>query len=670
MHHFREYAVAGLLALALIVPTPATAQQDESSTLGISPAPAERPASSNAMSFPDMRSTDLRLRVAQLMLVTLSGRLGPSAEDRALLERYPPGGALIPTLQHPKHAAAFLAAVRNAALKSGIPAWIGTDLFTVGRAERTGVSQFVQFPSLLSLAAIHDDDATRFVAESAGEFLTAMGFDLHMGPRLSLAPEVVDAKGSLECLGSDPDFIGSAGVLFANVLVNRGVLCIPMGFPGGGANRVGKGPAVLLTPKTQLPEADLAPYARVVANGVPMVHVDNVLVPLLDNPNTPASLSRIVMRDILREQIGFEGVVLAGPMDAAHIGELYDFGEAAVMALEAGADMLLWNSAGPRVMRAIETVVAAVETGRLPEAGVNAAADRVLALKHQTIGTKKGPVKERQAERFNKDKAYAKEVQRLERLSITLVQNRDRVLPLDKEDLPLGVTGVIGVKELSDILVKKFKYVLTQPMPSARHMGNIPDFDVDRIASRMASMKTAICILSDDLRPSGAVLAIRTLKEHGVRVIVLLLGYPTLLPSLAEADAILAAYCHPWAYIETVKAMSDVLQGFGPVALNVPDKEIRLAVGQSRDFNALHMIRCPAGRLPVTIAPPYVAGLACSFDPRQAVKKVSWDFGDGKRRNSIHTTHTYRAPGRYPVTLTADDRMGETATETFHIVVE
>jgi len=618
-----------------------------------------------------VRAMSLRERVAQLMLVTLEGRAGPDAEDRALLENYTPGGVVIPVLSRPENAALYVRSLRGYEARRGIPLWVGADLFLLGRGERNAPSAFMQLPSPLSIAATNDAEAARFLADVIGEFLATMAFNLYLGPSLELAPVVADAQGTIQSFGSDAAFIGNVACAFLDTLGERGIAAMPMGFPGGGANQEGKTAPVLLTPRAHLAANDLLPFARAVEHGATLLHVGPVLTPTLDAASRPACVSAAVIGGLLRGELGFTGVVVAGPLDAAHVAATYDAPDAAVQALLAGADMLYWNEAGRRVMRVVDELVKAVEAGQVSESVVNGALRRILSAKRDAAILGREIPKGKEAAKLNKQRDYAKEAARFERRSITLVQNANRTLPLTKKDsLPVGVTGVLGVREMCEKLGKRLKSVTMQPIATAARLGDIQDFEIDRVISRLEGVRTAVCILSDELRVPGAAQLVRALKEHGVRVVVVLLGYPRMLPQLSEADAIVLAYCDRSAFLKTLDVVCDALLGEAPVAVDPPAQDVHVKTGETHTFSILSLARCPAARLPVSVTDAYPAGLAVSYDVADAVKRVEWDFGDGKRGKGLRVEHAYTEAGRYPVTVSVADVTGDETSRTWHVVAE
>ena len=142
-----------------------------------------------------LANMELRQKVAQLMVVTMEGSHAPSVADLAYLKSYTPGGAIIPRILKPTYAAIYVTKLRGVEQVSGIPLWIGTNIYRLTRSEREDFNEFVQLPSPLSLAAANDERVTRDVAQLLAEHLSLMGFNLHLGPSLEMAPTLPGAEG-------------------------------------------------------------------------------------------------------------------------------------------------------------------------------------------------------------------------------------------------------------------------------------------------------------------------------------------------------------------------------------------------------------------------------------------------------------------------------------------
>ncbi|MCP4645760.1 MAG: PKD domain-containing protein [bacterium] len=620
-----------------------------------------------------LQTLTLRERVAQLMIVTLQGGPGTDASDRYFLERYAPGGVVIRQVARPGTAADFVNGVR-AGVKgraADIPLLIGTNLYTLPIKRLTESQFFPPVPSPLTVGAAGDVEATERLATLMAEQLGAMGFNMHLGPGLTLAPSVPGAKGSIYCFGSDPVFVGESGAAFVKTFAEHGIVPMAMGFPGGGLNRQPGSPPVLLTPAELLPRREFLPFTLAIDAGAPLIQVGNVLAPTLGVAGAPASTSPVVITEMLRGVLKFDGVIVSGPLDTNDVGRRYDPSDAAVLALQAGADMVYWMEAGQRVMKTVDEIVKAVEADTLSQEIVDAAFTRVLTMKIRQGFRDVEEADAGDAARVTRDGGLSNEAYAIERQSITLLLNRAQTLPLTKDRAKgVIVTGVVGVEALHEALETHLRHVGQHIIGTARHGGDIYDFEVRRVKNFAEAASTIVFIVPSGTRPRGAVEIVRAAREGGARVVVVLMGYPDNLMHYTDADAIVLTYCDQQACAQSMRAVADVLAGKGPMARIPVEEETALVSGQARVFNALEVICTPAGRLPVNLAPPFLSGFAVPYDPTEAIKKTVWDFGDGTKSKKLIIDKAYDEPGRYPVTLTVTDRKGDTVRSTMSAIVD
>ncbi len=610
-------------------------------------------------------------RIGQLILVTAEGRTAPSTADFAYLEQCPPGGVIVQRSSNPAAAAAYTARLRPLELRTGLPIWLAADLYGLAYQEPGRSSAFLQPPSLLAVGASHDAAAARDAARIVGSYMRGMGFDLHLGPALVLAPTLPGATGSLRCLGSDPAFTGEAGATMVSVLREHGVLAAPMGFPGGGMNRKGGSAAVLLTPAALLDGQDLLPYRRAIEGGASIIHVGDTLVPTVDPLGLPACLSAKVMCGLLRDRLGFQGVILAGPMDSREVTSIADPAEAAVQALAAGADMVYFAQSGAILLKAVMRISDAVQAGRLSLEALDGSLRRVLDVKLAHRLAPPAPAAERDIEKLLSRRDFTDLCYAVEQRSITLIKNEGGVLPLQKEASgPLLVTGVAGVDELFALLEKRVKPMSQQRITTALRLGNVEDFEIKRITDRNEGVRTIVCVVTDTVRTEGQGQLVDALRATGARVAVVLLGYPHALARFAKADAIVLAYCAPGNLALSMRAVANLLLGELPVAVQVPGAPLRLRADEPHPFDAGAWLRCPAARLPVTVSDAFPVGAGVSFNTAALVKRAVWDFGNGDRAKGTSVSFAYDAPGEYAVTLTVTDTHKNEAAASFPVTVE
>ncbi len=664
-----------ILLLLIALGTPIEAQVHEfglgeTARKGPSPGPPPSPETIQE----NARKLSLQARVSQLMVVTLQGGPMPDSSDKALLTQYPPGGVILPPVMRPSTVPGYIAAVRalSAGPSKGIPLLIGSDLHALPRqSNRETMGRFAQLPSLLSIGATGDQTIADRYARLVGEQLKIMGFNFFLGPPLSLGPVLPEARGSLACLGDDPAFVGAAGAGIVTTLKSMGIVAMPMGFPGGGHNRGAQQSAVLLTPGPHVAARDMAPFAQTIHAGALILHVGNTLAPTLDSSGIPASLSQTVIKGHLRDKLGFTGVILAGPIDSTEVGNVQDPSQAAMRALEAGADMLSWNTAGQRVKKTVDLIVNAINNGEFDESIINAALERIVTMKTTHLLAPAPTATERKAETLEKSKRFPNETRAIEQRAITIVRNADNLLPLTKTaSLPIGVTGIAGATELKEALEKRLRRVSLQTIATARHLGEIEDFEIKRLTQRGAGLRTVVCVLAPGLKNRSNERLVKGLQAAGMKVIVVLLGYPRELHTLADADAIVLSYGDPASCDQTMLAVADVLVGTAPIAAIAPPPAPVVSAGQPCVFDVRHFLRSPAGRLPVAAGDDFPAGSGLVYALEPLIKKAAWDFGDGERAKQARVEHVYAAPGTYSVTLTVSGRNGKTtnaqATITVH----
>ena len=611
-------------------------------------------------------------RISQLMIFKLEGGSQPQTSDRTLLKDYPPGGVVIPQITRPQDVADYVALLRANEFETSkeIPLLVGIDLFALAGEESRPIVPNLNIPSMLSWAGAGASATTREMIRVLAQDLGRMGFNFHLGPELSLARVMSAGKGNVYNFGSNPQFIAALATQIAEVMAEENIIWAPAGFPGGGENRRGNGLAVLLTPKSRLRYVDLLPYEAAIGAGVEMIHVGNTLVPTLDK-RSPASLSPVVMTDLLRTILNYEGLVVAGPMDGQAIRMAANPEQAAVLALQAGADMLYWRQADTSIIRAIGAVVNAVADGTIEESLINDAFRRVINFK-QSRGLLERPIaKSKDAGKLTKERAKAKQPYHLERQGVTLVKNNQEILPLtEEESMPIYITGSYGVYELADALSEYIKDIMRQRITNAPHIGRIEDFEIERILKSTLGIKTMICVLSGELDTASQRRLIRAISDAGSKVIVVYVGYPTDLQYFDAAEAMVVSYADPNWIAGAMPAIADILMGKSPVEILPALRDLELAVDESTTFNVFDVIRSPTGRLPITVAEPYVVDYAVSYRSDIALKKVSWDFGDGSKSTERVAEHSYDKPGHYTVTLVVETGEDPPVSRGFGVLVE
>jgi beta-N-acetylhexosaminidase len=254
------------------------------------------------------------------------------------------------------------------------------------------------FPWARDMAADMSVDQVKQLAQTVGDEMVRAGVNVDLAPVLDLddrpGPSSTNPDGE-RSFSIDPATASAYGIAFLQGLRNAGVVPVVKHFPGlgGSTENTDVGPAATL-PYAELQTAGLKPFIDAIAAGAPAIMVSNAYTPGLTT--APASVSPTVIQDLLREQLGFTGLVVTDSLSAGAITDAgYDVPQAAAASVEAGADMILYGStltaaetallSPPNVEATRQAIVAAmsaaVASGELAPARLDQAVLHVLAAK-------------------------------------------------------------------------------------------------------------------------------------------------------------------------------------------------------------------------------------------------------------------------------------------------
>ncbi|MFK4068621.1 glycoside hydrolase family 3 protein [Streptomyces sp. NPDC029674] len=245
---------------------------------------------------------------------------------------------------------------------------------------RTGSS----YPGNHALGAVDDTTLTREVAADLGRRLAACGINFNWAPSADVNANPDNPVIGVRSFGSDPDLVARHTAAYVEGMQSSGVATSAKHFPGHGDTAIDSHHSVPVidVDRDVLNSRDLAPFRAAIAAGTRAVMSAHVLAPALD-PDNPGTLSRRILTGLLREEFGYDGLIVTDGMDMQAIAGTYGFERGCVLAIAAGADAIC-TGGGPSdegtVLRLRDAFVAAVRSGELSEERLADAADRVRAL--------------------------------------------------------------------------------------------------------------------------------------------------------------------------------------------------------------------------------------------------------------------------------------------------
>jgi beta-N-acetylhexosaminidase len=249
-------------------------------------------------------------------------------------------------------------------MAAGRPVLIGID--QEGGTRFSLPEPFTQWPSPSELGTLGDAAAVRDVARAIGRELAAAGCNLDFAPMLDLHLNPASPVTQVRSFGADPELVGRMGAAFLGGLGDTGVLGCAKHFPGHGDAQVDphEDLPVFHGTEDRLSKVDLVPFAAAIAAGAPTIMTAHILLPKID-AERPASLSRTILTGILRERMGFRGLILADDLAMGAIATRYAVGDAVVAAFAAGTDIAMLCHDISQVEPAMVATVNALESGAL-----------------------------------------------------------------------------------------------------------------------------------------------------------------------------------------------------------------------------------------------------------------------------------------------------------------
>ena len=237
---------------------------------------------------------------------------------------------------------------------------------------------FTQWPSPAELGALGDENAVRDVARAIGRELSAVGCNLNFAPMLDLHINPSSPVTMVRSFGADPAAVGCMGAAFLAGLADARILGCAKHFPGHGDTFVDphKNLPVFHGAAERLDQVELIPFEAAIAAGAATIMTAHILLPKIDT-EFPASLSRTMLTNTLRERMKFQGLILADDLGMGAITKRFAVGEASVATFSAGTDIAMLCHDTGLIPDAFLATTHAVQQGILCEGEWVAAGERI-----------------------------------------------------------------------------------------------------------------------------------------------------------------------------------------------------------------------------------------------------------------------------------------------------
>lgn len=324
----------------------------------------------------------LEEKVGQVVIAGFQGtRITEAAKE--LIDTYKVGGFIFfgANLETPTQSLQLLNEVKQANVGNKFPLLLSVDQ-EGGRVTRLpGIGDL---PTNAQIGLQNDTEYGYKYGELLGKQLHAYGFGLNFAPSLDVFSNPENEVIGDRSFGSDPRLVADIGWQVVKGMAAQGIIASVKHFPGHGDTQMDShvGMPVVEKELAALNELELIPFRAAVSEGVDVVMTAHILLPALDE-KYPATLSERIVTGVLRDDLGFDGVVITDDMTMGAITEEYDIPEAAVLAINAGVDMVLVAHDHAAIVKTMERLVAAVESGEITEERLDASVRRIVQLKEK-----------------------------------------------------------------------------------------------------------------------------------------------------------------------------------------------------------------------------------------------------------------------------------------------
>lgn len=526
-----------LLLLALLAARPGNAQQPYVGDL------SRHTAAEKAWVDSVMTTLDYDGRIGQLMMLRAHSDRGPDhiAHVKAEIEKYKVGGLCF-FQGTPEKQLELTNAYQG---MSDVPLYVSMDA-EWGLGMRLPEST-ISFPKQIALGAIRDNQLIYDLGAEIARQLHRLGVNFSFSPVLDVNNNPNNPVIDTRSFGEDRNNVMIKGYHYMKGLQDNGILASAKHFPGHGDTDVDShyDLPVIGHRRARLDSLELYPFQGLIRYGIGSIMAAHLQIPALDGrPNRPTSLSRPVVYDLLRNEMGFTGLVVTDGLEMKGVTKHYGNGEVEAEAIAAGSDILLLPQSTPDAFAAIKRYV---RQGRMSREDIDRKCRRILLSKYR-LGLRGQrtplPVQNLRGQ-LNSPEAYALK-QRLFEHAMTLVRDSEGLVPVTDLEKGKIVAVHVGAEANSAFLQRLNDY---GQITHLRADYKLPAADRKNILAEVADDDLVVVALySDGSRfrekvPIGVqVLSLLRELDAKARVIVTVFGNPYSLSALDGSGTVLMAY--------------------------------------------------------------------------------------------------------------------------------
>jgi beta-N-acetylhexosaminidase len=495
------------------------------------------------------------------------------ANGKELIEKYHVGGVIYfawsNNVANPEQIAGLSNGLQRVATsqRSGIPLLISTDQ-EHGVVTRVGPPA-TQLPGNMALGAGRSVPNAYDAARISGKELRAIGINQDFAPVSDVNVNAQNPVIGVRSFGSDPSLVSDMVSASVEGYQSANVAATAKHFPGHGDTATDShyGVPIINHTRAQWDSIDAPPFRAAISRGIDTIMTAHIVVPALDPSGVPATLSKPIITDILRGEMGYDGVVITDALTMQGVRDGFGDDRIPVLALKAGVDQLLMPAPG-KLDIAYHAVLDAVRSGELTEDRIDQSVHRVLQLK-MTRGLFKPMnvfVDESKVSTLVGTAAHMERAQEITDATVTLVKDDANTLPLAKGTQKVLVTGASVTAGLAKRISDR------GPEATAINTGTAPDDAAIAAAVAKAQDNDHVVVATNKAWTSaGQQKLVKQLVATGKPVVVVAVRDPYDIAYFTDAPTYLATYSTTSTSIESLaRVLFGEVQPAGLLPVAIP----------------------------------------------------------------------------------------------------
>ena len=276
--------------------------------------------------------------------------------------------------------------IKQIKASSDIPMFISIDQEggRVQRIKELSDKEVSVIPAMNYVGKMDDTKLTKNIGKVIGEELRVFGINMDFAPVMDVWENKDNTVIGKRSFGDTPKFVSKHALALGEGLKETGVIPVYKHFPGHGNTSTDSHVDLPIVTKTkeELLNDDLIPFMDAIKNGEEIIMIGHLAVPSITGDNTPASLSRKIVTDLLKNELGFKGLVITDALNMGALTNNYPQDEVYIKAINVGVDILLMPNGSKD---ALKTIRDAVNKGMISEDTINNSVKKILTLKYKYI---------------------------------------------------------------------------------------------------------------------------------------------------------------------------------------------------------------------------------------------------------------------------------------------